>query len=64
MLCLHLGCNMAPVVPIHEDDGVTVDPNPMRLTFMVVGFVVVFVLASMADGKGKSGAASASLPLA
>ena len=52
-LCLHLGSGMEPVIPIHMDDGETVDPNPMRLVFMLVGFVLSFVLAFVADRKGK-----------
>ena len=54
-LCLHLGRNMEPVIPIHVDDGETVDPNPFRLVFMVTAFVLAFVLAAVADRKGKSG---------
>ena len=52
-LCLYLGSGMEPVIPIHMDDGETVDPNPMRLVFMLVGFVLSFVLAFVADRKGK-----------
>ena len=54
-LFLHIGRGMEPVVPIHVDDGETVDPNPMRLAFMVSAFVLAFVLAVVADRKGKSG---------
>ena len=55
VLCMHMGSDMSPVVPIHEDDGEMVDPNPMRLAFMVVGFVLAFVLAAVADRRGKAG---------
>ena len=54
-LCLYLGKGMEPVIPIHVDDGETVDPNPMRLVFMLTAFVAAFVLAVVADRKGKSG---------
>lgn len=54
-LCLHLGSEMEPVVPIHMDDGETVDPNPMRMAYMLSGFVISFVLALFADRIGKAG---------
>ena len=54
-LCLYLGSGMDPVVPIHMDDGETVDPNPMRMAFMLTGFLLSFVLAFFADRKGKMG---------
>ena len=54
-LCLTLGAGMEPVIPIHVDDGETVDPNPMRMAFMLTGFVIAFVLAYFADRKGKKG---------
>lgn len=54
-LCLYLGSGMEPVIPIHVDDGETVDPNPMRMAFMLAGFILSFVLASVADRKGKMG---------
>ena len=54
-LCLTLGAGMEPVIPIHVDDGETVDPNPMRMAFMLTGFVIAFVLAYFADRKGKDG---------
>lgn len=54
-LCLYLGSGMEPVIPIHVDDGETVDPNPMRMVFMLCGFVLSFVLASFADRRGKMG---------
>ena len=54
-LCLHLGGGMEPVIPIHVDDGETVDPNPLRLTFMISAFIMAFVLAVVADRKGKQG---------
>ena len=46
---------MEPVIPIHVDDGETVDPNPLRLTFMISAFIMAFVLAVVADRKGKQG---------
>ena len=54
-LCLTLGADMKPVIPVHVDDGETVDPNPMRMAFMLTGFVLSFVLAFLADRKGKTG---------
>ena len=54
-LCLTLGAGMEPVIPIHVDDGETVDPNPMRMAFMLTGFIIAFVLAYFADRKGKNG---------
>ena len=54
-LFLNLGSGMEPVIPIHVDDGETVDPNPMRMVFMLCGFVLSFVLAYFADLKGKTG---------
>lgn len=54
-LCMYLGSGMEPVIPIHMDDGETVDPNPMRMVFMLAGFVMSFVLAFFADRKGKMG---------
>ena len=54
-LLLHIGKDMAPVIPIHVDDGETVDPNPMRLLFMLTAFVLSFFLAAVADRKGKEG---------
>ena len=54
-LCLHLGRNMEPVIPIHVDDGETVDPNPLRLVFMITAFILSFVLNAIADRKGKHG---------
>lgn len=54
-LCLYLGGNMEPVIPIHMDDGEMVDPNPMRLAFMLTAFVLAFVLAYVADRKGRQG---------
>ena len=54
-LFLHLGSGMEPVIPIHMDDGETVDPNPMRLVFMLSAFVLAFILAYVADRKGKAG---------
>ena len=54
-LCISFGKDMSPVVPIHVDDGETVDPNPLRLLFMVLAFIASFILAAVADRKGKSG---------
>lgn len=54
-LFLYLGSGMEPVVPIHMDDGEAVDPNPMRMVFMLTGFVVSFILTYFADRKGKKG---------
>lgn len=54
-LFMHLGSGMKPVVPIHIDDGETVDPNPMRMVFMLTGFVVSLILAYFADRKEKMG---------
>lgn len=54
-LCLYLGRGMTPVVPIHVDDGETVDPNPLRLAFMLTALVAAFFLAAVAHRKGKSG---------
>ena len=54
-LCMHLGASMEPVVPVHMDDGETVDPNPMRMVFMLLGFVLSFVFAFFAGRKGKLG---------
>ena len=54
-LCLHWGSGLEPVIPIHVDDGETVDPNPLRLAFMITAFLLAFPLAYVADRKGKSG---------
>lgn len=54
-LFLYLGRDMAPVIPIHIDDGETVDPNPMRLAFMLTAFVAAFLLAGVANRKSKAG---------
>lgn len=54
-LCLYLGHDMNSVIPPHIDDGEEVDPNPLRLVFMIVGFAVSMVLAYMADRKGQEG---------
>ena len=54
-LCIHFGGGMEPVIPIHVDDGETVDPNPLRLAFMVSAFIAAFVLAVVADRKGRQG---------
>ncbi|MCR4664577.1 MAG: hypothetical protein K5660_04335 [Paludibacteraceae bacterium] len=50
-LCLYLGRDMRPVIQPHYDDGEKVDPNPMRLVFMVIAFVVAFVCAYLSDKK-------------
>lgn len=53
--CLGIGENMEPVFPVHVDDGESVDPNPMRLAFMLTGFLFSFFLAAWAEKKGASG---------
>lgn len=52
-LLLHFGKEMAPVVPVHSDDGETVDPNPLRFVFMLVGFIISFILAYFANKLGR-----------
>ena len=52
---LYLGRDMTPVIQPHVDDGEMVDPNPMRLVFMLLAFVSSFVLASVAERKGNRG---------
>lgn len=54
-VCIHFGAGMEPVVPIHVDDGETVDPNPLRLAFMLTALVAAFPFARIADRKGKAG---------
>lgn len=54
-LCIHFGGSMEPVIPIHDDDGETVDPSPLRLAFMAGAFLLSWVFASLADRKGKAG---------
>lgn len=54
-LCIHFGAAMDPVIPIHSDDGETVDPNPLRMAFMISAFLTSYLLAFVADGKGKEG---------
>lgn len=54
-LCIHFGGSMAPVIPIHSDDGETVDPNPLRLAFMATAFLLSWAFAYWADRKGKQG---------
>ena len=54
-LCLYLGKGCTPVIPIHVDDGETVDPNPFRLGFMIVAFVAAFIIATVAERKGLQG---------
>ena len=52
---LIIGREMAPVFPVHVDDGEFVDPNPMRLTFSLLAFVLSFFLAAWAEKKGSRG---------
>jgi hypothetical protein len=52
-LCITIGKDMTPVIPVHVDDGETVDPNPMRLAFMIVAFIASFIFAWVADKKGE-----------
>ena len=54
-VCIHFGAGMEPVVPIHVDDGETVDHNPLRLAFMLTALVAAFPFARIADRKGKAG---------
>ena len=49
------GKNLTPVIPPHLDDGEMVDPNPLRLAFMLVGLVVAIILACVAIRKGEKG---------
>ena len=55
-LFLWLGHDMSPVIEPHQDDGEWVDPNPMRLCFMLLAFVASFVIAYMADRLSDKGA--------
>lgn len=52
-LFLFIGKNMPPVIPPHMDDGEIVDPNPMRLAYMIIGFIVSLLLAGLASRKHK-----------
>ena len=52
-LFLAIGKDMTPVVPPHMDDGEMVDPNPMRLAYMITGFIVSLFLAHLASRKQK-----------
>ena len=54
-LCIHFGHQFSPIIPVHEDDGELVDPNPLRFAYMIVGMVVAFLLAHWANGLGRSG---------
>lgn len=54
-LCLHFGGLMDPVLPPHIDDGEEVDPNPLRLVFMLSGFCLSFVFAWLAERNAKQG---------
>ena len=54
-LCIHFGGSMEPVIPIHDDDGETVDPNPLRLAFMGTAFLLSWAFAWWADRKGNAG---------
>lgn len=54
---LYLGRDMASVIPPHMDDGEEVDPSPMRLAYMLLGFVSSFVVAwwaTRAAGRGRT----------
>lgn len=48
---LHFGKDMIPVITPHQDDGEWVDPNPMRLLFMLMAFVISFCFAYLAEKK-------------
>ena len=50
-LFLAIGKDMTPVIPPHMDDGEMVDPNPMRLAYMITGFIVSLFLARLASRK-------------
>ncbi|MBQ9661477.1 MAG: hypothetical protein IJV37_09540 [Bacteroidales bacterium] len=54
-LFLHLGARMAPVVQPHVDDGELVDPNPLRLVFVLAGFVASLVFFRYAELAGNQG---------
>lgn len=54
---LYLGRDMPSVIPPHMDDGEEVNPSPMRLAYMLLGFVGSFPMAWWATrvaGKGKT----------
>lgn len=51
-LCIHFGQGLDPVYPSHMDEGETVDPNPLRLAFMLTGFLVSMALAWVCARKG------------
>ena len=53
--CIEFGKGLPPVVPVHIDDGETVDPNPYRFAFMLIGFALSFVLAAISEHKGRQG---------
>ena len=54
-LVVYPGKGMTPVIPPHMDDGEMVDPNPLRLVFMLVAFAGAIVLAETAIRKGEAG---------
>ena len=51
--CLSAGKGLEPIVPVHMDDGETVDPNPFRFLFMILAFAASFVFAALAECKGR-----------
>jgi hypothetical protein len=53
--CIEFGKGLTPVIPVHVDDGETVDPNPLRFAFMLIGFALSFVLAAISEHKGRQG---------
>lgn len=53
-LCLHLGQHFSPVIPVHKDDGEFVDPNPLRLAYMLIGTVVALVFAHWGNKIGRA----------
>lgn len=54
-ISLHFGSSMEPIIPPHVDDGETVDPNPLRLAFMLTAFAAAFIFAYFAEKAGKQG---------
>ena len=54
---LYLGRNMPSVIPPHMDDGEEVNPSPMRLAYMLLGFFSSFFVAwwaTRAAGRGRT----------
>ena len=49
------GKSLPPVIPPHLDDGEMVDPNPMRLVFMLTALLASLILAKVAIRKGEKG---------